>query len=58
MHLAGNRSRMVSTIYFNGEKLKTELEDTSLNSNKIHGGGAFILGQDQVRNVYQLGFNI
>ena len=40
-------SRLVTTIYVNGVKVKTALEDTALNSNQIHGGGAFILGQDQ-----------
>ena len=44
---------MVTTVYFNGNKLKTELEDTALNSNKIHEGGALILGQDQVCNTPQ-----
>ena len=43
---------MVTTIYYNGHKLKTQLEDTDLNSNKIHEGGVFVLGQDQVRKKY------
>ena len=37
---------MVTTIYYNGVKLKTLLEDTALNSNKIHAGGIFVLGQE------------
>ena len=39
---------MVTTIYYNGKKLKTLLEDTALNSNKIHEGGVFVLGQESV----------
>ena len=39
---------MVTTIYYNGVKLKTLLEDTSLNSNQIHAGGIFVLGQESV----------
>ena len=39
---------MVTTVYYNGVKLKTQLEDTALGSNRIHGGGVFILGQESV----------
>ena len=42
------RTRMVTTVYYNGVKLKTQLEDTALGSNRIHGGGIFILGQESV----------
>ena len=42
------RTRMVTTVYYNGVKLKTQLEDTALGSNRIHGGGVFILGQESV----------
>ena len=43
-----SRTRMVTTVYYNGVKLKTQLEDTALGSNRIHGGGIFILGQESV----------
>ena len=43
---------MVTTIYYNGKKLKTLLEDTALNSNKIHEGGVFVLGQESVSYMF------
>ena len=45
---------MVTTIYYNGKKLKTLLEDTALNSNKIHEGGVFVLGQESVSYKFSL----
>ena len=47
-------TRMVTTIYYNGKKLKTLLEDTALNSNKIHEGGVFVLGQESVSYKFSL----
>ena len=46
------RTRMVTTVYYNGVKLKTQLEDTALGSNRIHGGGIFILGQESVSSFH------
>ena len=46
------RTRMVTTVYYNGVKLKTQLEDTALGSNRIHGGGVFILGQESVSSFH------
>ena len=45
---------MVTTIYYNGKKLKTLLEDTALNSNKIHEGGVFVLGQESVSYMFSV----
>ena len=42
------RIRLVTTLYFNGKKLITKLEDTPKNRNKWHSGGQWFLGQDQV----------
>ena len=39
---------MVTTVYYNGKKLKTQLEDTDYGSNRIHAGGIFVLGQESV----------
>ena len=52
--LISNSTRMVTTIYYNGKKLKTLLEDTALNSNKIHEGGVFVLGQESVSYKFSL----
>ena len=38
---------MVSTIYFNGLKMYTELHDTPNGLNKWFPGGKWFLGQDQ-----------
>ena len=51
------RIRLVTTLYFNGKKLKTKLEDTPKNRNKWHSGGQWFLGQDQV-GLYQSYFII
>ena len=40
-------NRLITTIYYNGVKIETDSDTTKFNSNKIHAGGAFILGQNQ-----------
>ena len=39
--------RMVTTLYFNGEKMFTRLHDTAKGLNKWFGSGQWFLGQDQ-----------
>ena len=41
------RNRLVTTVYFNGKKLKTELSDTPKGRNQWYAAGEWILGQDQ-----------
>ena len=49
---------MVTTIYFNGEKMFTLLHDTSKGLNKWFGDGQWFLGQDQVvTNPYEFEFS-
>ena len=40
-------TRMVTTIYFNGEKMFTQLHDTPNGLNKWFAEGEWFLGQDQ-----------
>ena len=46
------RSRMVSTIYFNGMKMYTELHDTPNGLNKWFAGGKWFLGKSVVFKRY------
>ena len=43
-----NRTKLETTLYFNGKKIISKREDTEQNMNKWLSGGLLFLGQDQV----------